>query len=331
MNAPDDCKGLAAVRDSYGPPDVLNVRELIFPAPKRGEILVRVRAATVNRTDCALLTGTPFVMRLVAGLRRPRLATTGTDFAGEVVAVGDGVTAFSVGDRVFGLDDVGLGSHASYLMATAKTPMARMPSTLSFAEAAASCEGAHYAIAVVDRAKPEAGSRILVNGATGAIGSALVQLLKQRVGAHVTATCPTPQVERVREALGPDRVIDHLAVDFTGLDEKFDFVFDAVGKSTFGACRRLLEPDGVYVSSEPGPRGENFYLPLMTRLRLGPRVVFPFPGDIRRALSIVSELAEAGKFRPLMDRVLPLSQIREAFEYVASGQKIGNVVVEPEA
>lgn len=330
MTASDDRKGFAAIRDEYGPPSVLTVRERTFTAPKPGELLVRVRAATVNRTDCALLTGTPFVMRFFAGLRRPRLSTTGTDFAGEVVAIGDGVTSFAVGDRVFGFDDLGLSSHASYLTATAKTPMARMPSKLSFAEAAASCEGAHYAVAVLDRAKPVEGSRILVHGATGAIGSALVQLLKQHVGAHVTATCPTQHVERVRDELAPDRVIDHLAEDFTTLDERFDFVIDAVGKSTFGACRKLLGPGGVYVSSEPGPRGENLYLPLLTKLGSGPRVVFPFPGDIRASLSLVGGLAEAGMFRPLMDRVVPLTRIREAFEYVASGQKVGNVVVEPE-
>ena len=169
------------------------------------------------------------------------------------------------------------------------------------------------------------GKRALVNGATGAIGSAAVQLLKHH-GVQVTAVCATPQLALVR-SLGADRVIDFLVDDFTKDDARYDFVLDAVGKSNFGACKPLLNSNGIYVSSELGPGSENLYLPLLTALRGGKKVRFPFPLDIKGSLSKVRALVEQGKFRPVMDRSYPLAQIREAFTYAASGQKIGNVIL----
>ena len=172
----------------------------------------------------------------------------------------------------------------------------------------------------------QSGQRVLVNGATGAIGSAAVQLLKER-GVHVTAVCGPDQVERVAAALGPDRVIDYASQDFTKEDARYDFVLDAVGKSTFGRCRRVLDPRGIYVSSELGPWGQNVWFALLAPLSNGRKVIFPFPTDVKGTIALMSRLLEEGKFQPLIDRRYPIEQIREAFEYVDSGQKIGNVIL----
>jgi NADPH:quinone reductase-like Zn-dependent oxidoreductase len=315
----------AVYRTRYGPPGVLEVEESPRPEPRAGEVLVRVHAATVNRTDCGGLWGAPFVYRFFAGLRRPKHTATGSDFAGEVEAVGRGVTAFRVGDRVWGFDDNGAGTHAQYVTFAADRAITTIPTGLDYAQAAACAEGAHYAINFLRKVPVEAGRRALVNGATGAIGSAAVQLLAHQ-GVHVTAVCATPHVDLVL-SLGAARVIDYLNEDFTKEDARYDFVLDAVGKSTFGACKPILKPGGRYVSSELGPGAENLYLALVTPLLGARRVMFPFPVDIKGSLLRVRDLVEQGKFRPVIDRTYPLEQIRDAFTYVASGQKIGNVIL----
>lgn len=313
------------VRDRYGPPEVLQVRDMPKPEPGPKDVLVRVHAATVSRTDCGGLFGAPYVYRFFAGWPRPRHGATGCDFAGQIEAVGRDVSGFRVGDRVFGFDDNSAGTHAQYVAFPASKGIAAIPADLDYAHAAACAEGAHYAINFMRVVPVEPGKRALVNGATGAIGSAAVQLLKAR-GVEVTAVCATPQLALV-QSLGADRVIDYLAQDFTQDGAQYDYVLDAVGKSTFGACKRLLKPHGTYVSSELGPRGENMYLPLLTLLRSGPRVKFPFPIDIKASLEAIRGLVEQGKFRPLIDRSYPIEQIRDAFAYVLSGQKIGNVIL----
>lgn len=315
----------ASFRTRYGPPEVLEVREVPKPEPRRGEVLVRVHATTVSRTDCAALWGTPFVYRFVVGLPRPRQTATGCDFAGDVEAVGPDVTAFRVGDRVFGFDDSCVGTHAEYVTFAADKALVTIPAGVDYADAVASAEGAHYAINALRKLPAEAGRRGLVNGATGAIGSAAVQLLEHN-GVHVTAVCAGPHVDLVR-SLGADRVIDYLSEDFTKQNERYDFVLDAVGKSTFGACKPILADDGIYISSELGPRAENLYLPLVGALLRGKRVRFPFPIDVKGSLSRMRELLERGRFRAVIDRSYALDQIREAFTYVASGQKIGNVIL----
>jgi NADPH:quinone reductase-like Zn-dependent oxidoreductase len=316
-------------RNRYGSPDVLEIRDVPKPEPRPGEVVVRVRAATVNRTDCGGLWGKPFVYRFFSGLPRPKQIATGTDFAGDVAAIGPGVTSFAVGDRVWGFDDNGAGTHAEYVAFRADRGISTIPDGFDYAQAVACAEGAHYAVNFLRKVPFGPGTRALVNGATGAIGSAAVQLLAD-AGAHVTAVCATPEVELVR-SLGAHTVIDRLEVDFTKQDARYDLVLDAVGKSTFAACRAVLVPGGRYVSSELGPHGQNLYLasfaPLLAPFFRGQRVVFPLPVDIPRSLSQVRELMVRGSFRPVIDRTYPLEQIREAFTYVASGRKIGNVIV----
>ncbi len=165
----------------------------------------------------------------------------------------------------------------------------------------------------------------MVNGATGAIGSAAVQILKY-MGVHVVAVCDTKNMSRIA-ALGVDRVIDYTKEDFTTLDEKFDFIFDAVGKSSFGKCKPLLQRNGIYISSELGPNAENLYLPILTKIKGGKRVIFPIPVSPKKSLLFMQGLLEKEKFKPLIDKKYPLEKIREAYYYVDSGQKIGNVIL----
>ncbi len=316
----------AAIRYQYGPPQQLSIREVPQPQPKANEILVRVYATTVNRTDCAVLTGWPLVMRAFTGLSKPKLPITGTDFAGQVEAIGQDVHDFKIGDKVWGFNDLGLGSHAQYLCIPAIGNVLKMPKNVSYETAVASAEAAHYAVNFLNKIKLHSGQRVLVNGGTGAIGSATIQLLKT-MDIQVTAVCGTPHLATV-QALGADQVIDYTAEDFTQLNEQFDFVLDAVGKSTFFKCKRLLKPGGAYISSELGPGWQNIFLALATPILGGKKVVFPLPVDIKKSMLTVKELIEAGKFRPLIDRSYPLEKISEAFEYVGSGQKIGNVIID---
>lgn len=315
----------AAIRSKYGPPEVLRIEEVDKPLPKEHEILVRVHATTVNRTDCSILWGKPWVIKIFTGLFKPTSPVPGTDFAGEVEAVGNKVSAFRVGDKVWGFNDQGLASHAQYLTILENRAVLKMPENITYEQAAASAEGAHYAYNFINKVQLQAGQKVLVNGATGAIGSAAVQILKC-LGVHVVAVCGTKNVALVA-ALGADRVIDYEKEDFTKLPGQYDFVFDAVGKSTFARCKPLLLPGGNYISSELGPYAQNVYLPLITKVRGGKKVVFPIPINIKRSLLFMQDLLEKGKFKPLIDRGYPLEKIREAYTYVASGQKTGNVLL----
>jgi NADPH:quinone reductase-like Zn-dependent oxidoreductase len=315
----------AAIRKKYGPPETLKVETIDKPVPKENEVLIRVYATTVNRTDCAVLTGKPWIMRLFTGLFQPKNPTPGTDFAGIVVAIGKNVSQFQVNDKVWGFNDEGLGSQAEYMCLSTEAAVSRMPENSTFEQAAASLEGAHYAYNFINKINIQPGQKILVNGATGAIGSALVQMLKY-LGAHVTATCSTPYLTRI-QALGTDRIIDYTRQDFTKDTNQYDLVLDAVGKSTFSQCKGLLREKGVYISSELGPWVQNPLLALTTPLLGGKKVIFPVPSNIKGSMAFIHDLIEKGKFQPLIDRNYPLEDIAAAYQYVASGQKIGNVVI----
>ncbi|WP_373512672.1 NAD(P)-dependent alcohol dehydrogenase [Persicitalea sp.] len=312
-------------RKNYSSTDALEIREAPIPQPQENEVLVKVKATTVNRTDEGVLLGKPFIFRFFVGFPKPRLSTTGTDFSGVVVDKGSDVSNFKIGDEVYGFLDTGLGTHAEYVCVAADKPIFRKPDTISHEAAAASLEGAHYAYFFLERVKIKPGDRVLVNGATGAIGNAAIQLLLHR-GAKVTFTYPTDSYEKVKY-LPAERMIDYLKEDFTEQSELFDFVFDAVGKSSFGACKHLLKPGGIYISSELGPNGENIPLSIMGLFKKGKRVVFPFPGSPKVSIPAIRELIEQGQYAPLIDRVYALDDIGEAFDYMLTGQKRGNVVV----
>lgn len=315
----------AILHAQYGPPELLQYTEMPDPVPGDNELLVRVHAATVNRTDCGILRAKPFVLRFITGLTRPKLPITGTDFAGEVEAVGSQVKNFKIGDKIFGFNDSGVGSHAQYLTIADDQPIGIMPGDLSYAEAAASLEGAHYAINFINKVELNEHSKVLVNGATGAIGAAALQLVKAR-GAYVTAVGNTKNLELL-QSLGADRVIDYEREDFTKDKEQYHFVFDAVGKSSFNLCKPVLLPKGIYISSELGWMGQNLFYSLATPLTGGKKVVFPFPSNIKASIDRVKGLIEAGEFTAVIDRKYPLSEVPEAFRYVETGQKTGNVVI----
>ena len=315
----------AAIRRQYCQPSELKVEETPEPIPKKGQILVRVRTTTVNRTDCANLNAKPFIMRFFIGLIRPKLVIPGTDFAGEVVSLGEGAQRFQVGDRVFGFLDGGLSSQAELMSIAESLPIAKMSPGMSFEDAAASIEGAHYAINMLNKTSIKKEDAVLINGSTGAIGSALLQIVKS-YGCKVTAVCNTKNIERIK-SLGADKIFDYQTEDFTRDDEQYDFVFDAVGKSSFGKCKNILKKGGVYISSELGPGLENLYLPLLTKFFASKKVVFPVPLDVPKSIEIVKGLYEAKKYVPVIDRTYPLDEASDAYCYAASGEKTGNIVL----
>ncbi len=315
----------AAVYAEYGLPHVLAVKSVNKPVPKDNEVLIKVFATTVNRTDCAILTARPFIMRFVTGLFKPKKPIPGTDFAGLIEGVGKDVTSFKVDDRVFGFDDSCLSSQAQYMTLDADKALATIPDQLSFEQAAACLEGAHYAYNITNKVTIKPGQEVLVNGATGAIGLSVLQLSKF-YGARVTAVCDNRGIELVK-SLGADKVIDYTREDFTMKADAFDFVFDAVGKSTYGKCKPLLKPGGIYVSTELGPWIQNLFLALLTPFLGGKKVIFPVPFDIKRSINFIKNLVIQNNFIPVLDKTYPLEKIADAYTYVLTGQKLGNVVI----
>lgn len=295
------------------------------PKPNSDEVLIKVHYSTVNRTDCGFRSARYFISRFVTGLLKPRYTISGSEFAGEIVEVGSGVLDYKVGDKVFGFDDVRGGAHAEFVAKPADGPFAIMPEGFGFDELAPSGEGAMYALNVIRAASVSRGQKVMVYGASGAIGSAAVQILKH-LGAEVTAVCGTKNLEAVK-LLGADKVVDYETEDFTRSDERFDLVFDAVGKSSYGVCKKLLTPKGVYYSSELGKGGQNPLLALWFSITGSRRVIFPIPKINKENMEYIKQMIEAGSFKPLIDRIYPLDQIVEATKYVETGQKTGNVVI----
>lgn len=315
----------AAVSDHYGPPDVVSVRTVPAPEPGPGDLLVRVHTATVNRTDCGYRAAHPWFIRAVSGWRRPRTTVWGTEFAGVVVRVGGAVTRFAPGDRVFGYTEGRFGAHADQVAVAEDSMVATVPAGVDLPTAAAATEGGHYALAFVRRSKVQAGDRVVVLGATGAIGSAAVQLLAD-LGAEVTATAPSGGLD-LAARLGAARVVDARREGLSAVDGGQHAVFDTVGTSTFSACRRLLRPGGVYLSSELGPGWQNPPLALVTPLGRGRRVVFPAPVSGPEVMEYLRARLESGAFRPVLDRTYELDEIVDAYRYVESGRKVGSVLL----
>jgi NADPH:quinone reductase-like Zn-dependent oxidoreductase len=312
----------AVVHDRYGSPDVLRLEEVERPVLKEDEVLIKIHATTVNRTDSGARSATPFITRFFLGLRRPNRRILGNELAGEIQAVGGGVSEFAVGDRVFGSNPWRFGAHAEFICVRESAPLAHMPATMTFEEAAAVCDGAITAMTELKASGLRKGQKVLVYGASGSIGTAEVQLAKY-FDADVTGVCSTKNLELVK-SLGADRVIDYTKEDFTKNGEKYDVIFDAVGMLSFSRCRGSLKPSGVYNPTD-GLRNA-ILAPLTSRLG-GKRVVFPIPHFTKKDVLFLKELIEAGKYRAVVDRCYPLEEVKDAYRYVETKRKVGNVVL----
>ena len=311
----------AVVFDRYGPPDVLHLEDVERPIPKEHEVLVKVHATTVTRSDCGWRSGKPFFSRFFTGLRRPNRRIIGTEFAGEVEAVGDAVTDFHIGDRVFGASI--FGANAEFVSVRESGPIAHVPAGTTFEEAAAVSDGAILALNAMSPVRVGHGTEILVYGASGAIGTAGVQLATH-FGAEVTAVCDTRHVDLAR-SLGADEVIDYTKEDFRENGVEYDVIFDAVGKHRFTRCKDSLKRGGAYL---PTDGFGNFAMALWT-WRIGEkkvRISLP-PRYKKEHVLLIKRLIESGEYRAVVDRMYPLEDVVEATRYVETGQKTGNVVL----
>ena len=317
----------AIVFERYGPPEVLSLREIEAPVPQAGEILVRVHAAAVFPQDWHCLRGTPLLARLMAGgLLKPGHRVLGSDVAGRVEAVGDSVAAFKPGDDVFGFS-FKHGGFAEFVCLRVSGIVLKKPAGLSFEEAAAVPVASLMALmGLRDKGKVKPGQKVLINGASGGIGTFAVQIAKA-FGAKVTGVCSTRNLELV-SSLGADRVIDYIKEDFARGTERYDVIFDVVAKRTYAECWRALGPNGTYVTTtiSVGLLLQSLWVALTSGRRLKPMLQPPTQAD----LAVVKELIEAGKVRPVIDRRYPLAEVPEAIAYVEKGHARGKVVIDVE-
>ena len=314
----------AVVCDRYGPPDILRITEVPRPVPRPDEVLIKIRATTVNRSDCAFRAGIPRpYARLFTGLRRPRHQILGSELSGEVEAIGPAVAGFKPGDAVFGIKAWTFGAHAEYVCMREGASLAHKPAGASFEEAAAVCDGVILALMGLRRADIRKGRSILIYGASGSIGTAAVQLSRY-YDADVTAVCATKNLELMR-SLGADHVIDYTRDDFTANGQAYDVIFDAVGKHSFRRSKDSLNPGGIYLATD---HLQNIALALWTSRFGDKKVVFPIPPHYtRQDVVFLKGLMEAGKYRAVIDRRYPLEDVIAATRYVETEQKTGNVVL----
>jgi NADPH:quinone reductase-like Zn-dependent oxidoreductase len=313
----------------YGSPDVLRIEDVERPAPGDKHVLIRVHAAVVTATDATFRAGDPLYSRLFTGPIKPKAKTLGGELAGQIVAVGKDVTRFTMGDRVFADTGPALGAHAEYVCMPEDGALALAPSTMSYTEAAAVCDGVLTALPFLrDHAHLHQGQEILINGASGGVGKAAVQLAKH-FGARVTGVCGTAKLELVK-SLGADEAIDYTKEDFTRTGRSFDVVFDAAGRSSFSRCGRVLKSGGVYLSTAPSPA---IFVQSWWTARFGDRrAVIAFTGlrpsrDKAEDLRFLAEIAEAGQIRPVIDGLYPLSRAAQAHRRVDTRHNKGSVLI----
>ena len=310
----------AIINTEYGSADVLKLQEIEKPTPKSNEVLVKIYGTTVNRTDTGLRSAEYFISRLFTGLFKPRFHTLGSEFAGIIEQIGENVKSFKVGDEIFGLSTSNFGTHAEYLAIPESASIALKPKNLTFYEAACIGEGPYLALNYLEKFKIDKTTKILINGTSGSIGSSGLQLAKY-FGAEVTAVTDTKNIA-LAKTLGADFVVDYTKEDFTNTDKKFDLVFDAVGKSSFFKCKKLLKENGTYFSTELGYLSQNVYLPLFTK-----KIIFPIPKDTKEQVEFFKDLAEKGHLHAIIDRQYTLEEVAEAHRYVEKGMKVGSVSI----
>jgi NADPH:quinone reductase-like Zn-dependent oxidoreductase len=318
----------AIVVTKYGPPEVLQLVEVEKPTPKENEVLIKVHAATVNATDPVFRKGKPFIARFFTGLTKPKDPIPGNEFAGEIEAVGGDVKRFKPGDQVFGQAALGYGTHAEYICLPEEEAIATKPTNMTYEEAVTVPDGALGALVFLRKGDIESAQTVLINGASGSVGTFGVQLAKH-FGAEVTGVCSTTNVEMVK-SLGADHVVDYTKEDFTKTGQTYDIIFDAVNKSSFSRCKGSLTPSGVYIFTGVAPG--NLLQALWTAKIGSKKALMTAPGmrpasEKAENLVFLKELVEAGKLKSVIDRRYALEEIAEAHRYVEKGHKKGNVII----
>ena len=310
----------------YGSPDVLQFVEIPKPVPSKNEVLIKIRATSVTTADCYMRRADTLFSRLVLGLFKPkeRYRILGTEFSGIIEEVGEDVTEWKNGHEIFGFRGFGTGCYAEYKCILSKGSLAHKPENMGFEEAISFVDGATTALFFLkEKAKIKSGQKVLINGASGSIGTFAVQLAKY-FGAEVTGVCSTKNIELVK-SLGADKVIDYTQDDFTQSDESYDIIFDTVSKSTFGKCKKVLSKKGVYIDT--GFCFSNVLQTLWTGLFCNKRLIFAMSVDKKEALNFIKGLVEKDELRTIIDKTYNWEQIKEAHEYVETGHKKGNIVI----
>lgn len=325
----ESSKMKAIVATGYGNPDVLEFTEVVRPTPGNNEVLVKIYASSATRADSMMRTGKPYFGRLFTGLIKPKHNIPGTGFSGEVVEVGGEVTRFKTGDKVFGETTLGFSTNAEFVVVGEEGVILHKPDSMEFGEASTYCDGHLTSINFLrEVAQVQPGQKVLINGASGSLGTAAVQIAKV-LGAEVTAVCSSRNTGLVR-SLGADHIVDYTIADFTMGDEQYDVVYDTVGKSSFGKCKRVLKANGKYVS--PVLQFSLMLQMLRTSITGGKKAIFAASGlrsddELRTMLRELVDLFLAGKLKTIIDRQYPLEKVALAHAYIDEGHKKGNVVI----
>jgi len=320
-----------AYREIYGTPEVIKITDKPIPKIRENEVLIKIYAVSVNRTDLGYLKGEPKIVRLFSGLFEPKSKILGCEFAGKITEIGTKVTKFKVGDEVFGFDDQNFGAYAEYKSINENANICIRPQNFSFIQSAALSEAIHYAFSSIKAAKINEHSKVIVNGGTGAIGSAIIQFCKY-YGASLSIVCESKYFH-LMEKYKPEELINYKSQDFTQLElkdetQKYDVVFDAVGKSEFRFSKNILKQNGIYISTELGDKNQNPFLALAHKFKSGKKIIFPIPEQTPSQLHFFKTLAENNDFEPLIDRIIKFDDIVENLVYADSGQKIGNIIID---